>query len=111
MSRVEPPCNILTCEDEIVKGFRSGLMHRIAKREVLEQEVFFERLVRSVISPGEIDITDWNKDAIRILLSVCSDSRNEYVIVNSGMKLSFVRYPNGILFERLAEAIAAGELT
>ena len=85
-------------------------MHRIAKREVLEQEEFFERLVRSVITPGEIDITDWNKDAIRILLKVCSDVQEEYVFINSGIKLSFVKYPNGVLFERLAEAIAAGDL-
>jgi hypothetical protein len=102
--------NILEIDDEIVKEFRKGLMSRIAKRPKIEQEMFFEKLVRSVIQQGEIDITGWNRDAISILLKVCAESGEEYHLINDGLRMSFLRYPQGAIFDALAEAIISGEL-
>ncbi len=110
MTRTEAMQNIFSNDDGIVREFREGLMHRIATREKLEQAEFFEKLVRSVIKPGEIDITNWNKDAVLVLLKICSESDEEYRIVNDGIMIRFVRYPQGAIFGRLADAIVSGEL-
>lgn len=110
MLDTELVCNILERDEEIVKDFRRGLMNRIAQRSKIEQEVFFEKLVRSVIRRGEIDITRWNTDAISILLKVCAESGEEYHLINDGLRMSFLRYPQGPIFDALAEAILSGEL-
>jgi hypothetical protein len=110
MSDIQVTNTIFESDNEVVKQFREGLMHRIAKRPHIEQPQFFERLVRSVIEPGNVDITGWNSDAVSILLKICSESDDPFVFVNDGIKMSFARFPHGRLFEALAKAITSGQL-
>ncbi|MGY5876687.1 MAG: hypothetical protein RTU30_13145 [Candidatus Thorarchaeota archaeon] len=103
--------NVLTHSDEIVQKFREGLMHRIATRDEVPHEPFFEKLVDSVIRSGVVDITGWNKIAVKVLLRVCSEREGTFTFVNDGMSISFVRYPEGPIFDQMAEAIASCDLS
>ncbi|MGY5853645.1 MAG: hypothetical protein RTU92_08785 [Candidatus Thorarchaeota archaeon] len=102
--------NVLTHSDEIVQKFREGLMQRIATRDEIPHEPFFEKLVESVVRPGIVDITGWNKIAIKVLLMVCSKKDGVFTFVNDGISVSFVRYPDGLIFDKIAEAVASCNL-
>jgi hypothetical protein len=69
----------------------------------------FEKLVRTSIISGVVDITGWTLEAVKTLLKVCAEEELRVTIKDGTRYFMPVRYPKGPMMESLAEAIVSGE--
>lgn len=61
----------------------------------------FRRLLRSIVTPGELDVTDWSPIALRVLEFVCNEKGIE-VVNTAGLPLSDLGTPLTAAFKREA---------
>jgi hypothetical protein len=54
-------------------GDRKIVLNVLARVLSASQREGFRRLIRSVVVPGEIDVTNWTPTALRVLESVCGE--------------------------------------
>ena len=47
----------------------------------------FRRLIRSIVAPGELDVTNWTSTALRVLEVVCAE-KGIQVVDTAGLPLS-----------------------
>jgi hypothetical protein len=69
----------------------------------------FEKLVRTSIISGVVDITEWTLEAVKALLKVCAEEELMVTIKDGTRYFMPVRYPKGPMMESLAEAIVSGK--
>jgi hypothetical protein len=72
-------------------------------------QVQFEKLVRTSIISGVVDVTGWTLEAVKVLLKVCAEEELRVTIKDGTRYFMPVRYPKGSMMESLAEAIVSGE--
>jgi len=54
-------------------GDRKIVLNVLARVLSSSQREGFRRIIRSVVTPGELDVTNWTPTALRILESVCAE--------------------------------------
>lgn len=68
-------------------GDRKIVLNVLARVLSSSQREGFRRLIRSVISPGELDVSNWTPTALRILESVCAE-KGVQIVDPTGLPLS-----------------------
>jgi len=68
-------------------GDRKIVLNVLARVLSSSQREGFRRLIRSVVSPGELDISNWTSTALRVLETVCAE-KGVQIVDPAGLPLS-----------------------
>jgi hypothetical protein len=68
-------------------GDRKIVLNVLARILSSSQREGFRRLIRSVISPGELDVSNWTPTALRVLEAVCAE-KGVQIVDPEGLPLS-----------------------
>ncbi len=68
-------------------GDRKIVLNVLARVLSSSQREGFRRLIRSIVAPGELDVTNWTATALRVLEVVCAE-KGIQVVDTSGLPLS-----------------------
>jgi len=68
-------------------GDRKIVLNILARVLSSSQREGFRRLIRSVVAPGELDVSNWTPTALRVLEGVCSE-KGIQIVDQSGLPLS-----------------------
>lgn len=71
--------------------------------------VQFEKLIRTSIKSGVVDVTGWTIEGVKALLTVCAEDNLRITLKDDTRYFMPVRYPKGPIIESLAAAIVTGE--
>lgn len=77
---------LITCGTSST-GDRKIVLNVLARVLSSSQREGFRRLIRSVVSPGELDVSNWTQTALRVLESVCAE-KGVQIIDPAGVPLS-----------------------
>jgi hypothetical protein len=70
-------------------GERKIVMHVLARVLSASHREGFRRILRSMITPGTLDVTGWSPTALRVLKSVCTEQGIEVETCFHSLALSF----------------------
>jgi hypothetical protein len=73
-------------------GDRKVVMHVLARVLTSSHREGFRRILRSMISPGTLDVTGWSTTALRVLKAVCIEQGIDVETSIHSLALSF-KYP------------------
>ena len=68
-------------------GDRKIVLNVLARVLSSPQREGFRRLIRSVVSPGELDVSNWTPTALRVLEAVCAE-KGVQIVDPAGLPLS-----------------------
>ncbi|MCK5390059.1 MAG: hypothetical protein KAJ36_06195 [Candidatus Thorarchaeota archaeon] len=68
-------------------GDRKIVLNVLARVLSSSQREGFRRLIRSIVAPGELDVTNWTSTALRVLEVVCAE-KGIQVVDTAGLPLS-----------------------
>ncbi|TFG95614.1 hypothetical protein E4H12_12905 [Candidatus Thorarchaeota archaeon] len=68
-------------------GDRKIVLNVLARVLSSSQREGFRRLIRSVVSPGELDVSNWTQTALRVLEAVCAE-KGVQIVDPAGLPLS-----------------------
>lgn len=68
-------------------GDRKIVLNVLARVLSSSQREGFRRLIRSVVSPGELDVSNWTQTALRVLETVCAE-KGIPIVDPTGLPLS-----------------------
>ena len=68
-------------------GDRKIVLNVLARVLSSSQREGFRRLIRSVVSPGELDVSNWTQTALRVLEAVCAE-KGIQIVDPTGLPLS-----------------------